>query len=62
MYGVKQPITAIHIKSGDKFPFRTMLEASNVIAGQVSHISECVNGIRHTHKGYKFVKEGDINE
>lgn len=62
MYGVKQPIIAIHLKSENKFPFRTMLETSNVINGQVSHISECVNGIRHTHKGYKFVKAGDADE
>lgn len=62
MNGVKQPVIAIHINSGEKFPFRTMLEASNVIGGQVSHISECINNLRHTHKGYTFIKDGDSNE
>lgn len=70
MYGVKQPIIAISLdEHGMQYYFTTMLEASKVINGQVSHISECINGLRHTHKRYKFIKanhiimrEGDFNE
>lgn len=63
MYGVKEPVIAISLDTeGLQFYFSNMLEASKNLGVQVSHISECANNIRYTHKGYKFVNAGDINE
>lgn len=50
------PVIGINVKTGEKIEFKSMTEARTKGFNN-GHISACVNGIRQTHKGYKWHKQ-----
>ncbi|MDT0703930.1 NUMOD4 domain-containing protein [Mammaliicoccus sciuri] len=52
------PVVAINIKTGERSYYKSMMEAERN-GFHSGHISDCVRGIKRSHKGYKWFKQSE---